>query len=241
MLAALVHRLEDFELAEEALQEAAAAALQRWPSAGVPAAPAEWLVTVARNRALDRLRRQRTAHAKYQQLSDAGEKSETMDAPYRQPGQSRGRAPEPDLHLRSPGARRGGAGGADPSCGGRAHCGGDRSRVPGVRGDDGAAPGARQAQDPRRRDRLPGPARPPAARAARRRARGALPRLPRGLYRNRRRRSASPSALRGGDPTGQAGGRADARRARGPGARRAHAAARLAPRRAHRPRKAIWS
>ena len=81
MLAALVHRLGDFELAEEALQEAAAAALQRWPSAGVPDAPAEWLVTVARNRALDWLRRQRTAHAKHQQLRDAGEPSEIMDLP----------------------------------------------------------------------------------------------------------------------------------------------------------------
>jgi RNA polymerase sigma-70 factor, ECF subfamily len=81
MLAALVHGLGDFELAEEALQEAAAAALQHWPSAGVPDAPAEWLVTVARNRALDRLRRQRTAHAKHQQLRDAGEASEIMDLP----------------------------------------------------------------------------------------------------------------------------------------------------------------
>jgi predicted RNA polymerase sigma factor len=79
MLAALVHRLGDFELAEEALQEAAAAALQRWPSAGVPDAPAEWLVTVAGNRALDRLRRRRTSLAKYQQLRDAGEPSAMSD------------------------------------------------------------------------------------------------------------------------------------------------------------------
>jgi RNA polymerase sigma factor (sigma-70 family) len=81
MLAALVHRLADFELAEEALQEAAAAALRRWPSAGVPEAPAEWLVTVARNRALDRLRRQRSARDKYQQLRDARDPSATMDLP----------------------------------------------------------------------------------------------------------------------------------------------------------------
>jgi RNA polymerase sigma-70 factor, ECF subfamily len=81
MLAALVHRLGDFELAEEALQEAAAAALQRWPSDGVPDAPTEWLVTVAGNRALDRLRRRRTAQAKYQKLRDAGKASGIMDLP----------------------------------------------------------------------------------------------------------------------------------------------------------------
>lgn len=81
MLAALVHRLGDFELAEEGLQDAAAAALQRWPSAGVPDAPAEWLVTVAGNRALDRLRRRRTARAMYQRLRDAGEPSGMMDLP----------------------------------------------------------------------------------------------------------------------------------------------------------------
>jgi RNA polymerase sigma-70 factor, ECF subfamily len=79
MLAALVHRLGDFELAEEALQEAAASALQRWPSDGVPDAPTEWLVTVAGNRSLDRLRRRRTAQAKYQKLRDAGKASGIMD------------------------------------------------------------------------------------------------------------------------------------------------------------------
>jgi len=69
MLAALVRALGDFELAEEALQEALAVALRRWPSAGVPAMPAEWLVAVARNNAIDRLRRRRTARAKYEQLA----------------------------------------------------------------------------------------------------------------------------------------------------------------------------
>jgi RNA polymerase sigma-70 factor, ECF subfamily len=66
MLAALVHALGDFELAEDALQDAAAIALRRWPAAGVPRLPAEWLVAVARNRAIDRLRRRRTARAKYE-------------------------------------------------------------------------------------------------------------------------------------------------------------------------------
>jgi RNA polymerase sigma-70 factor (ECF subfamily) len=68
MLAALVRRLGDFELAEDALQEAFAAALARWPVAGVPRSPADWLVTVAGNHAIDRLRRARVGEAKLAQL-----------------------------------------------------------------------------------------------------------------------------------------------------------------------------
>jgi RNA polymerase sigma-70 factor (ECF subfamily) len=79
MLAALVRAVRDFELAEDALQEASAVALRRWPSAGVPARPVEWLVTVARNHAIDRLRRQRTAARKYRQLLDDREPIAMMD------------------------------------------------------------------------------------------------------------------------------------------------------------------
>jgi RNA polymerase sigma-70 factor (ECF subfamily) len=61
VLAALVRGLRDFELAEDALQEAFALALERWPAAGTPQSPAAWLFTVARNRALDRLRRRQTS------------------------------------------------------------------------------------------------------------------------------------------------------------------------------------
>jgi RNA polymerase sigma-70 factor, ECF subfamily len=68
VLAALVRAVGDFELAEDALQDAFAAALERWPVTGTPDAPAAWLLTVARNRATDRLRRQRTAQAKVEQL-----------------------------------------------------------------------------------------------------------------------------------------------------------------------------
>jgi RNA polymerase sigma-70 factor (ECF subfamily) len=61
VLAALVRGLRDFELAEDALQDAFALALARWPAAGTPDAPAAWLFTVARNRAIDRLRRRQTS------------------------------------------------------------------------------------------------------------------------------------------------------------------------------------
>jgi RNA polymerase sigma-70 factor (ECF subfamily) len=61
VLAALVSRLRDFELAEDALQDAFALALERWPTGGMPQSPAAWLFTVARNRAIDRLRRRHTS------------------------------------------------------------------------------------------------------------------------------------------------------------------------------------
>ncbi|WP_245601894.1 RNA polymerase sigma factor [Hamadaea tsunoensis] len=60
MLASLVGYLGDFDRAEEAAQEAFAIAAQRWPSAGTPPNPGAWLVTTARNRAIDRIRRERT-------------------------------------------------------------------------------------------------------------------------------------------------------------------------------------
>ncbi|GAA4590287.1 sigma-70 family RNA polymerase sigma factor [Planotetraspora phitsanulokensis] len=60
MLASLVGFLGDFDKAEEAAQEAFAIAAQRWPESGVPANPGAWLVTTARNRAIDRIRRERT-------------------------------------------------------------------------------------------------------------------------------------------------------------------------------------
>jgi RNA polymerase sigma factor (sigma-70 family) len=60
VLASLVGFLGDFDRAEDAAQEAFAIAAQRWPSSGVPAKPGAWLVTTARNRAIDRIRRERT-------------------------------------------------------------------------------------------------------------------------------------------------------------------------------------
>jgi RNA polymerase sigma-70 factor (ECF subfamily) len=64
VVASLVGFLGDFERAEEAAQEAFAVAAERWPRDGVPDNPAGWLVTTARNRAIDRIRRERTLAAK---------------------------------------------------------------------------------------------------------------------------------------------------------------------------------
>ena len=57
VVATLIRVLGDFELAEEAVQDAFAKALERWPVEGVPKNPGAWITTVARNRAIDRLRR----------------------------------------------------------------------------------------------------------------------------------------------------------------------------------------
>jgi RNA polymerase sigma-70 factor, ECF subfamily len=60
VLASLVGFLGDFDLAEEATQEAFAVAAERWSSGGVPSNPGAWLQVTARNRAIDRIRRERT-------------------------------------------------------------------------------------------------------------------------------------------------------------------------------------
>ena len=58
VVATLTRLLGDLEAAQDALQEAALAALERWPADGVPRNPAAWLTTAARNKALDRIRRE---------------------------------------------------------------------------------------------------------------------------------------------------------------------------------------
>ena len=154
VLASLVAGLRDFELAEDALQEAFELALERWSRDGIPRTPAAWLYTVARNRAIDRLRHLRTAEEKLEQLGAVVE-SGSVDAPDPVPdtlaelGDERlallftcchpALAPEARvaLTLQAVGGLTGRR---------------DRAGVPRARRDDVAAPGARQAQDPRRRN-----------------------------------------------------------------------------------------
>ena len=57
-LATLIRLVDDFDLAEDALQDAFAVALERWPAADAPSNPRAWLVNVGRNKAIDRVRRQ---------------------------------------------------------------------------------------------------------------------------------------------------------------------------------------
>ena len=69
VLAVLIGFLGDFDLAEESAQEAFAVAAERWPRDGAPEHPGAWLVATARNKALDRIRRDRTLAAKTRLLA----------------------------------------------------------------------------------------------------------------------------------------------------------------------------
>jgi len=82
VLACLIGYFGDFDLAEEATAEAFALAAQRWPGAGMPDNPGAWLVTTARHRAIDRLRRDRVLAAKLPLLAQQPEEAEdVMDGP----------------------------------------------------------------------------------------------------------------------------------------------------------------
>jgi RNA polymerase sigma-70 factor, ECF subfamily len=79
VLASLIGYFGDFDLAEDAAAEAFAIAAQRWPSDGMPAHPTAWLVTTARHRAIDRLRRDRVLAAKLRLLAATPETRDNMD------------------------------------------------------------------------------------------------------------------------------------------------------------------
>ena len=64
LLGALVRQFGDLDLAEEVASDAVAAALERWPIDGVPARPGAWLLTTARRKAVDRLRRDKAYAAR---------------------------------------------------------------------------------------------------------------------------------------------------------------------------------
>ena len=143
---ALIGFLGDFELAEEAAQEAFAIAAERWPRDGTPDNPRAWLVTTARNRAIDRIRRDRTLAAKTRAARRAGGgggrdgrdttiPDERLELVFTCCHPALALEAQVALTLRTLGGlsdRR------------------DRARVPRPRADDGQAAGAREAQDQRR-------------------------------------------------------------------------------------------
>src|SRR5213078_5345581 len=76
ILAALIGTVRDFELAEDALQEALLVALERWPVDGIPRNPSAWITTTARHKAIDRLRRTSTFARKQVLLQELVEQEE---------------------------------------------------------------------------------------------------------------------------------------------------------------------
>src|SRR5262249_37259564 len=64
VIAVLYARLHDLELAEDSVQDALVLALEHWPADGIPRNPAAWIAVTARNKAIDRLRRENTAERK---------------------------------------------------------------------------------------------------------------------------------------------------------------------------------
>ena len=83
-VAVLVRAFGDIDLAEEAVQDAFTVAVQRWPSTGLPPSPAGWIITTARNRAIDRFRREATREERHaealllQSQSEPREKDEPV-------------------------------------------------------------------------------------------------------------------------------------------------------------------
>jgi RNA polymerase sigma-70 factor (ECF subfamily) len=73
ILATLIRLLGDFDLAEEMLQEAYAIAMQKWPSEGTPANPRAWLISTARHKAIDRLRRGQRFERKAEEIARTAE------------------------------------------------------------------------------------------------------------------------------------------------------------------------
>jgi len=84
ILATLIRLLGDFDLAEDVMQEAFATALERWPSDGVPERPRAWIVSAARNKAIDLLRRRTrfdTRRPELEALASLEENTDVLDPP----------------------------------------------------------------------------------------------------------------------------------------------------------------
>ncbi len=80
-IATLIRILGDFDLAEDAVQDAVAEALRTWPERGVPTNPGAWITTTARNRAIDRLRRDRVLREKTRTLQHLADLQAMTDGP----------------------------------------------------------------------------------------------------------------------------------------------------------------
>ena len=226
--------LGDFDLAEEAVQEAFIVALERWPDQGVPDNPTAWIIRVGRNKAIDRLRRERVLAEKTALAGGVRAGSRGGDRP--QHGGAAGRPVAADVHGGPSRDHSRGTSRAHAAHAGWAHDRRDRAGVPRPREHDGAAARASEAQDqggghPVRGSGARAAPCPPALGAG-----DDLPRLQRGVCGVGGRRARAPRALRRGDQARPGADGADARGGRGRGPLGPDAPARRAPRRARRRR-----
>ena len=144
-VAVLVRVFGDIDIAEEAVQDAFAAAVQRWPADGLPPSPAGWIITTARNRAIDRLRREASRedrhaqaallHARDEPAEEGAVRDDRLRLIFTCCHPALAPAAQVALTLRL-------LGGLTTAR--------DRARLPGARADHGAAAGPGQGQDPRR-------------------------------------------------------------------------------------------
>ncbi len=151
-LATLIRLVGDFDLAEDALQDAFAVALQRWSAGEVPDNPRAWLVNVGRNKAIDRIRRQAAFRGKQQQLVHEIElNAQAIDEPP-------ATLDDDMLRLIFTCCHPAFAAEVQVALTLRTVCGlttaRGRARLPRQRGCDGPAVGARQAEDQARRHSL---------------------------------------------------------------------------------------
>ena len=202
VLATLIRQVGDFQLAEDAVQDAFEAAVTVWRRDGVPASPGAWITTAARRRAIDRLRRNRSVADRAERLAELTR----LDTAAAEPSMDDESTIVDDrlrlvftcchpalemparvaLTLRALGGMTTGEIAraflvAEPTMGKRHR--------------------AREAQDRRRAHPLPGAGRRGAARPPARRAAGGVPDLQRGLRGHRGRSSRPRGAVRRGDPS----------------------------------------
>ena len=178
ILATLIRLLGNFDVAEDAMHDAFNAALQRWPTEGIPANPRAWLISTARFKAIDAMRRRIRLDASRDDIAATLHGGE--------PAPSTGNDELPDDRLRliftcchpvlAADAR-----GPHPARGVRAHHGRDRERIPHLGADDRPADCPREGEDPRRAHPLSGALRDGASGAGGCGARGGIPSLQRGL------------------------------------------------------------
>ena len=153
---ALIRQVGDFQLAEDAVQDAFAAAVATWPRDGVPANPAAWITTAARRRAIDRLRRTRSLADRTDRLGELARLDSQEHAGSVDESAVVRRSPAADLHVLSPGARPFGEDGAHAEDAGRPHDRRDRAGVPRLASRRWASASRGRRRRSRRRDPLPG-------------------------------------------------------------------------------------